>query len=128
MRAHRWNRDAHGKRTFDQSVDFFEKEGYQPHEGALKETKRGTSDPTYLYYTLGKLQILKLREDYRKMKGSQFSLQEFHDNFLKQGFPPIKDRAARHVGERLADAMMWRTRWCVPRRHSGRRWREQCGF
>ena len=56
----------------------------------MKETKRGTSDPTYLYYTLGKLQILKLREDYRKMKGAQFSLQEFHDNFLKQGFPPIK--------------------------------------
>jgi uncharacterized protein (DUF885 family) len=84
-----------GKRTFDQSVEFFEKEGYQPHEGALKETKRGTSDPTYLYYTLGKLQILKLREDYRKMKGSQFSLQEFHDNFLKQGFPPIK--IVRHV-------------------------------
>ncbi len=84
-----------GKRSFDQSVEFFEKEGYQPHEGAVKETKRGTSDPTYLYYTLGKLQILKLREDYRKMKGSQFSLQEFHDNFLKQGFPPIK--IVRHV-------------------------------
>ncbi len=79
-----------GKQTFDQSVEFFEKEGYQPHEGGLKETKRGTSDPTYLYYTLGKLQILKLREDYRKLKGAQFSLQEFHDNFMKQGFPPIK--------------------------------------
>jgi uncharacterized protein (DUF885 family) len=79
-----------GKRTFDQGVEFFEKEGFQPHEEAVKETKRGTSDPTYLYYTLGKLQILKLREDYRKMKGAQFSLQEFHDNFMKQGFPPIK--------------------------------------
>jgi uncharacterized protein (DUF885 family) len=79
-----------GKRTFDQGVEFFEKEGYQAHESALKETKRGTSDPTYLYYTLGKLQILKLREDYRKLKGAQFSLQEFHGNFLKQGFPPIK--------------------------------------
>ncbi len=84
-----------GKRTFDQSVEFFEKEGYQPHEVAVKETKRGTSDPTYLYYTLGKLQILKLREDYRKMKGAQFSLQEFHDNFLKQGYPPIK--VVRHA-------------------------------
>lgn len=79
-----------GKFTFDQGVDFFEKEGYQPHEVAEKETKRGTSDPTYLYYTLGKLQILKLRDDYRKMKGAQFSLEEFHDSFLKQGFPPIK--------------------------------------
>jgi uncharacterized protein (DUF885 family) len=79
-----------GTRTFDQGVEFFEKEGYQAHESALKETKRGTADPTYLYYTLGKLQILKLREDYRKRKGAEFSLQEFHDNFLKQGFPPIK--------------------------------------
>ena len=79
-----------GKRTFDQAVEFFEKEGYQTHETGMVETKRGTSDATYLYYTLGKLQILKLREDYKKMRGSQFSLQEFHDNFLKQGFPPIK--------------------------------------
>jgi len=79
-----------GKRTFEQSVEFFEKEGYQTHETAERETKRGTSDPTYLYYTLGKLQILKLREDYHKMRGAQFSLQEFHDNFMKQGFPPIK--------------------------------------
>jgi uncharacterized protein (DUF885 family) len=79
-----------GKRSFDQCVDFFEKEGYQPHAVALRETKRGTSDPTYLYYTLGKLQILKLREDYRKLKGSQFNLEEFHNAFMKQGFPPIK--------------------------------------
>jgi len=79
-----------GKRTFEQAVDFFEKEGYQTHDVGLVETKRGTSDATYLYYTLGKLQILKLREDYRKKLGSRFSLQEFHDNFLKQGFPPIK--------------------------------------
>lgn len=79
-----------GKRTFEQGIEFFEKEGYQTHETALRETKRGTSDPTYLYYTLGKLQILKLREDYRKKKGAAFSLEEFHDSFMKQGFPPIK--------------------------------------
>jgi uncharacterized protein (DUF885 family) len=79
-----------GKRTMEQGVEFFEKEGFQTHEMADRETKRGTSDPTYLYYTLGKLQILKLREDYRKMKGAQFSLAEFHDAFMRQGFPPIK--------------------------------------
>ncbi len=79
-----------GKRTMEQGVEFFEKEGFQPHEVGDRETKRGTSDPTYLYYTLGKLQILKLREDYRKLKGDKFSLQEFHDEFMKQGFPPIK--------------------------------------
>jgi uncharacterized protein (DUF885 family) len=79
-----------GKMTFDQGVDFFVKEGYQPRAVATRETKRGTSDPTYLVYTLGKLQILKLREDYKKKMGDKFSLQEFHDTFLKQGFPPVK--------------------------------------
>lgn len=79
-----------GRMTFEQGVDFFVKEGYQSRAVGLTETKRGTSDPTYLVYTLGKLQILKLREDYKKMRGEKFSLQEFHDNFLKQGFPPVK--------------------------------------
>jgi uncharacterized protein (DUF885 family) len=79
-----------GKWTMAQSVEFFEKEGMQTHEVADRETKRGTSDPTYLYYTLGKLQIMKLREDYKKMKGAKFSLAEFHDAFVQQGFPPIK--------------------------------------
>jgi uncharacterized protein (DUF885 family) len=79
-----------GKMTFEQAVDFFVREGYQTHALALIETKRGTSDPTYLYYTLGKLQILKLREDYRKLRGANFSLLDFHNQFLAQGFPPVK--------------------------------------
>jgi uncharacterized protein (DUF885 family) len=79
-----------GNMTFDQGVEFFEKEGYQSHMNGLRETKRGTSDPTYLYYTLGKLEILKLRDDYKKKMGAQFSLEGFHNEFLKQGFPPIK--------------------------------------
>lgn len=79
-----------GKRTFEQAVEFFQTEGYQTRETAERETKRGTSDPTYLYYTLGKLQILKLREDYRRMKGAEFSLEEFHNRFMQEGFPPIK--------------------------------------
>ncbi len=79
-----------GTMTFDQGVAFFEKEGYQSHMNGLRETKRGTSDPTYLYYTLGKLEILKLREDYKKKTGAAFSLETFHNELLKQGFPPIK--------------------------------------
>ncbi|MGZ4866601.1 MAG: DUF885 domain-containing protein [Candidatus Angelobacter sp.] len=79
-----------GAMTFDQGVEFFEKEGYQSHMNGLRETKRGTSDPTYLYYTLGKLEILKLREDYKKKMGAGFSLETFHNELLKQGFPPIK--------------------------------------
>jgi uncharacterized protein (DUF885 family) len=79
-----------GKMSFEQGVEFFMKEGYQTHANSERETKRGTSDPTYLVYTLGKLEILKLREDYRKLRGASFSLAEFHDKFLAQGFPPIK--------------------------------------
>jgi uncharacterized protein (DUF885 family) len=79
-----------GRMTFEQGVDFFVKEGYQTRANGERETKRGTSDPTYLVYTLGKLQIMKLREDYKKMRGDQFTLREFHNNFMKQGFPPIQ--------------------------------------
>ncbi len=79
-----------GKMTYEQGIDFFVKEGYQTRANGERETKRGTSDPTYLYYTLGKLQILKLREDYKQLKGGKFTLQEFHDSFMKQGYPPIR--------------------------------------
>jgi len=79
-----------GKMTYAEGVDFFVKEGYQTRSNGERETRRGTSDPTYLYYTLGKLEILKLRDDYRKKMGNKYSLQEFHDHFIKQGFPPIK--------------------------------------
>ena len=79
-----------GKMTFDQAAEFFVKEGFQSKQVGLVETKRGTADPTYLYYTLGKLEILKLREDVMKKEGSAFSLEQFHNNFMKQGFPPIK--------------------------------------
>ena len=79
-----------GKMTVDQAVEFFVKEGYQVRPVAEKEAKRGTSDPTYLVYTLGKLEILKLREDYKKLKGGTYTLQAFHDAFLQQGYPPIK--------------------------------------
>ena len=79
-----------GKMSFDEAIAFFQKEGYQSKETATVETKRGAGDPTYLYYTLGKLEIMKLREDLKKKQGAAFSLEEFHNNFLKQGFPPIK--------------------------------------
>jgi hypothetical protein len=78
-----------GKMTYDQGIEFFVKEGYQTRTNAERETKRGTSDPTYLVYTLGKLEILRLREEYRKQRGAAFTLRDFHDRFLEQGAPPI---------------------------------------
>jgi uncharacterized protein (DUF885 family) len=79
-----------GQFTFDQAVNFFVTDGYQSHSVALVETKRGTADATYLYYTLGKLEIMKLRADIMKKQGAAFSLQDFHNNFMQQGFAPIK--------------------------------------
>ncbi|QHS53852.1 DUF885 domain-containing protein [Edaphobacter sp. 12200R-103] len=79
-----------GKWTIDQAVDFFVKEGYQSRSVGLVETKRGTVDATYLYYTLGKLEIMKLRDDLKKKQGAAFNLETFHDNFMRQGFAPIK--------------------------------------
>ena len=76
--------------TIDQAIDFFVKEGYQSREVGEMETKRGTADPTYLYYTLGKLQILKLRADVKAKEGASFTLKSFHDRFMQQGFPPIR--------------------------------------
>jgi uncharacterized protein (DUF885 family) len=79
-----------GKKSLAQAKEFFVKEGYQVPAVADVEAKRGTSDPTYLVYTLGKLQIMKLRDDYRQLQGDKFSLQEFHDRFMQQGSIPLK--------------------------------------
>lgn len=78
-----------GQMTMDQAIDFFVNEGYQSRAVGEVETKRGTADPTYLYYTLGKLQILKLRADLEARQGKDFNLTAFHDGFMQQGFAPI---------------------------------------
>jgi uncharacterized protein (DUF885 family) len=90
IKLHTGQGEPGGKWTLEQAEDFFVKEGYQTRAIAEVETKRGTGDPTYLYYTLGKLEIMKLREDYRKKMGAAYTLQGFHDAFMRQGFAPIK--------------------------------------
>jgi uncharacterized protein (DUF885 family) len=78
-----------GNMTMDQAKEFFIREGYQVPAVADIEAKRGTADPTYLVYTLGKLQIMKLRDDYKAKRGEKFALQEFHDRFMEQGGVPL---------------------------------------
>jgi uncharacterized protein (DUF885 family) len=75
--------------TVQEAEEFFVKEGYQPRPTARSESKRGTSDPTYGYYTMGKLMILKLREDYKIKMGAKYSLQNFHDTFIALGRLPL---------------------------------------
>lgn len=76
--------------SLDDGISYFVKEGYQEKANAEREAKRGTSDPTYLVYTLGKLQLIALRDDYKKLKGSEFSLKDFHDRVMATGTPPVK--------------------------------------
>jgi uncharacterized protein (DUF885 family) len=76
--------------SIDDARRFFVEQGYQQGPVADGEAKRGTSDPTYIVYTLGKLQILELREAYKKKMGAKFTLRDFHDRFVKLGNPPLK--------------------------------------
>jgi uncharacterized protein (DUF885 family) len=79
-----------GAMSIADAEKFFVDEGYQSEAIAEVETKRGTSDALYLYYTLGKLEIMKLRADVEKKEGAAFSLERFHDAFMRQGTAPIK--------------------------------------
>jgi hypothetical protein len=76
--------------TYNEAVDFFMREGHQERVNAEREARRGTADPTYLVYTLGKMEILRLREEWRSRLGQSFNLGEFHDRLLSYGMPPIK--------------------------------------
>ena len=75
--------------TVAEAQEFFVKEGYQSRPSARAESKRGTSDATYGYYTMGKLMILKLRDDYKAKMGAEYSLQKFHDTFISLGPLPL---------------------------------------
>jgi uncharacterized protein (DUF885 family) len=76
--------------SYEGGVEFFMREGYMERANAEREARRGTLDPTYLIYTLGKMEILKLREEYRARAGASFRLGEFHDRLLAYGSPPVR--------------------------------------
>ena len=86
-----------------EATRFFQDNCYYEQKTARQEAIRGAYDPEYLYYTLGKLEILKLREDYRKQEGAGFTLQKFHNEMLRHGAPPI--RLLREV--MLKDSSAW---------------------
>jgi uncharacterized protein (DUF885 family) len=79
-----------GEMTVEEAITFFEKEGYQTRSNSVREVKRGTGDPTYLMYTLGKLQIQKLRVDWTAQQKGTVEPREFHDLFMRQGVAPVK--------------------------------------
>jgi uncharacterized protein (DUF885 family) len=76
--------------SVEDGAKFFRDNCYYEDKPAHSEAMRGTFDPGYLNYTLGKLQILKLRTDYKAQEGANFSLEKFHDEMLNHGMPPIR--------------------------------------
>ncbi len=76
--------------SVDEATKFFEQHAYLTHQNATMEALRGTGDPGYLRYQLGKLMILKLREDVRLKEGAAFDLGKFHDAFLSEGAMPVR--------------------------------------
>jgi uncharacterized protein (DUF885 family) len=76
--------------SIDEATKFFQDNCYYEAKPAHQEAMRATFDPGYLNYTLGKLQILKLRDDYKAQQGDEFSLQKFHNELLSHGMPPLR--------------------------------------
>ncbi len=88
--------------SYEQAVRFFEEEAYMTHTNAERETRRGTMDPTYLVYALGKRMLMQLREDARARWGADFTLQRFHDEVVSYGYPPIPILRKLMLGEERA--------------------------
>ncbi len=78
------------KMSIEEATKFFQDNCYYEEKPAHSEALRGTFDPGYLNYTLGKWQILKLRDDYKAQQGDEYSLQKFHNELLNHGMPPIR--------------------------------------
>jgi uncharacterized protein (DUF885 family) len=74
----------------DEATKFFMDNWYQGDKPSRQEALRGTFDPGYLFYTLGKLEILKLRADYQQQEGAGYSLKTFNDAMMDNGMPPIR--------------------------------------
>jgi hypothetical protein len=75
--------------TVEQSERMFREQAYKDAGNARQQAARGTYDPAYLNYTMGKLMIRKLREDWTKDRGGRSAWHDFHDHFLSYGGPPI---------------------------------------
>jgi uncharacterized protein (DUF885 family) len=78
-----------GGMTVQESERMFMEEAFQGEGTALQQAARGTYDPAYLNYTLGKLMIRALREEWTCERGGRQAWRDFHDTFLSFGGPPI---------------------------------------
>jgi hypothetical protein len=91
--------------SVEQGVRFFREEAFLEEAAARREAERGTFDPSYILYTVGKLMLLKLREDYKARSASAFSLRQFHDTLLANGTMPVWLHRALMLGEPSGDIL-----------------------
>lgn len=75
--------------TVDRAARLFVEQGGQGSASASEEALRGTYNPTYLYYTMGKLMVYDLRRDFQRERGANYTLKSFHDTLVRQGGIPI---------------------------------------
>jgi hypothetical protein len=85
--------------SVEQGMRLFRDEAFLEEANARREAERGTFDPTYLVYSIGKLMMLKLRRDYKEQQGSKYSLRAFHDALLAQGSAPYWAHRRLLLGE-----------------------------
>jgi uncharacterized protein (DUF885 family) len=91
--------------SVEQGVRFFREEAFMEEASARREAERGTFDPTYLVYSIGKLMLLKLRHDVKQQQGKSFSLRAFHDALLNNGTAPFWLHRQLMLGADTGDAL-----------------------
>ncbi len=91
--------------SVEQGVRYFREEAFMEESSARREAERGTFDPTYLVYTVGKLMLLKLRQDVKQRQGKAFSLRTFHDTLLAQGTAPFWLHRQLMLGDESGDLL-----------------------
>ena len=92
--------------SVEQGVRMFKEHAFLEETNARREAERGTFDPTYLVYSIGKLMLQRLRHDVEARQGDQFSLRTFHDTLLKQGGAPFRVHRQLMLGEGDAGSLL----------------------
>ncbi|WP_297833219.1 DUF885 domain-containing protein [Thermomonas sp.] len=102
-----------GKMSVAESEQMFRDKAFQDPGNARQQAARGTYDPAYLNYTMGKLMIMQLREDWVAAHPGPHALKAFHDQFLSYGGPPIPLVRAQMLGG-APEAKLWHLPGPVP--------------
>ena len=91
--------------SVEQGMRFFRDECFMEESSARREAERGTFDPTYLVYSVGKLMLLKLRRDYKEQQGAKYTQRAFHDQLLGNGTATFAVQRQLMLGDATGDLL-----------------------